>query len=159
VVEAPPVDEVGERRVGHAAAVVQRLEVRAHGGVALAAGAQQPEPLLDRRDVGEEQPQQRLVPELVTRLDTVQPAEQRGATRLGDPVRAPPPAVCGGRLAGDPAGSLEASQLRVDLAVAGGPEMADGAVDRLLQVVAAPRPLVQEAEQRPGDGGELHVSR
>ena len=61
--------------------VVERLEVREHRRVPLAPRAQQPKRLLRREGVREEEPQQRLVPQLDPRLEPVQPAGERRAGR------------------------------------------------------------------------------
>src|SRR5262249_9000801 len=158
VLGPPPVDEVDERRVRDAPAVVEPAEVLEHLPVALAPGLQEPERELRRQQVGEEEAQQRLVARLDPRLNAGEPAVQRLPPCVGDAEHAARAAAVRHVVALDPAGLFEPLQLRVDLPVARGPEVADRRVDDALDVVAAPRLRCDEPEDGPCHGVRRHVS-
>ena len=94
------------------------------------AALEQLQRLVPRQRVGEEEPQQRLVAQLDRHRVAVEPLDERltaGRGQLVDPAAAAAARLV---LALDQALALEPPQLRVDLAVAGGPEEARRAVDR-----------------------------
>src|SRR5260370_35835283 len=106
VVEAPAVDKIDERRI-RARAVVEAAQVGEHHPVSLASRSEEPECLVTRQFVGEEQPQERFVAHLDPRLVAVQPALELTTAGCRDPVDATgaPAPVC--VLAGDPACFLD----------------------------------------------------
>src|SRR6185312_4399622 len=108
--------------------------------------------------VREEEAQEGLVAQLDPRVRAGEPAVERRRPRGGDPVDAAGSAAAGRVVAGDPARGLEPAQIGIDLAVAGGPEMADRAIDRPLEVVAAARLLGDQPEDRPGGLCGFHIS-
>src|SRR5262249_10969785 len=127
--------------------------------VARGARLEQADCVIPREHVGEEEAQQRLVAQLDRDLLAVEPADQRLASRVGQPVDAPAPLTPGGLLAGDESVLLEPPQLRIDLGVAGRPEVARGAVDDGLDVVPRARSERQESQDHPGRARGLHTAR
>ena len=151
VVESPAVDEIDERRVGSGAVVERRAAARASPDSPRAGARSNPSPSSSgaasakkRRRSDSSRNSIRVSSPTSQRWSASEPAGVIVNTRRErPPFAASSPAI-------QPAASRRV-ELRVDLAVARRPEVADRPVDGALDVVAAHRPAGQQSENRPGN--------
>ncbi len=118
---------------------------------------EQPERVVAWQHVGEEQPQQRLVPQLDRHLAAVQPVVERRPAVVRQTVEPAWPGTAAGILALDEPLTLEPLQLGIDLGVARGPEEPRRAIDDRLDLVAGARLVRQQPEDHPRRAALLHI--
>jgi len=121
------------------------------------ASSQQLHGFVARQAVSEEEPQERLVARLHARLTAAQPGVERlpPLGRQGEhPARSRSRRLA---LPGDQPEPLEPAQLRIELAVARGPEETRRAVDDVLHLVPAHPPHAQQPEHDTGGRVCLHT--